>query len=196
MCISVNGELVRAVSLSSAPGWGVTASCIPWDLGRLLPQLCDQRWWWQQGAQGMKALWVWPKSCHQHLQESRWGLFFYRLAHSFVMERWFGACFCMMALPIQNVPWEQLLFNSFKKRQLVTYCPQAMFYSLYGVTGMFSNVVYSPSKCFYLYGRHLAASLNVKVFQFEMDGQFRMISCNFFPCLVFVDPNSIYVIII
>lgn len=82
-------------------------------------------------------------------EAGRWGLYFHTLLHSFGMKDGLGLC--MMALPIQNVPWEQLfLFN--EKRQPVTYWPQAMFYSLYGATGMFSNVVYSPKKCFYLAG--------------------------------------------
>lgn len=34
-------------------------------------------------------------------------------------------------------------------------------YSLCAATGMFLNVAYSPNKCFCLYGKHLAACLNV-----------------------------------
>lgn len=89
----------------------------------------------------------------------RWGLFS-TLFPFFWHERWFGARFCMMALPIQNVLQEQLLIISIEKRQLIMYCPQSVFYSLCGATGMFSNVAYSPNKYFYLAGT-LAACLNV-----------------------------------
>lgn len=156
MCISVNAELVWAVP-QQCSRLGCHSILLPWDLdSHHSPQ--DQRWWWQQGAW---ALWAWQKSCHHHFQEKQAGgdssstLFPF-----FWHERWFGARFCMMALPIQNVLQEQLLIISIEKRQLIMYCPQSVFYSLCGATGMFSNVAYSPNKYFYLAGT-LAACLNV-----------------------------------
>lgn len=145
VCISVNGVLVRAVSLSSAPGWGVTASCTPWHLGSHHSSISEVLL--AAGSPGSVGTVGLPKGVSPSLpgKAGSSSTLFSILSR----ERWFGARFCMMAVPIQNVPWEQLIIYT-KKWQLVTYCPHAVFYSLYGASGMFSNVVYSPNKCFYL----------------------------------------------
>lgn len=124
---SVRGELVRATSPQQqrAPGWSVAASCISQDFCRLAPRLRDRGWWWRQGAQGTRVLWAWPNSCHHCCREGRWaGSLLLPPSPLFWHERWFWTCLCMMALPIQNVPWEQLLLVSAGKRQPATYCLQ------------------------------------------------------------------------
>lgn len=150
-----------------------------------------QRCCWQQGAQGTWALWACPKGSHHHFQEKQALLlpsspfFLLKDGLGLVSARW--PCPSKMC---HGNNWSSTQKNGSWSHTAHRLC----FIHCMVPLGCFQMWCIPPINVFIW---HLAACLNVvQVFEFEMDGQFRMISCNFFQCLVFVDPNSIYVIII